>query len=179
MVAQLRGERMVAHNITDPPLLRSLLRRRRTFFVENSSIMFTLWFPSIAPVDEIQMKPCFVMATLIIRSQAECFPKDGEITMFVHFSKALRAGWLEKSADVCPVVRNGSGSPQRCVARWRRQGTIRKGFVNSTDVVSAATAPRCSIEITCNQVNLLRNCDSTKSEDELLGDAFSSWRRCC
>ena len=61
MVAQKRGERMVAHNITDPPLLRSLLRRRRTFFVENSSIMFTLWFPSIAPVDEIQMKPCLMM----------------------------------------------------------------------------------------------------------------------
>ena len=92
--------------------------------------------------------------------------------MFVHSPKALRTGWFEKSTDVCPVVRNGSGYPQRCGARWRRQGTIRKGFINSTEIVSAATTPRCSIEITCNHVNLLRNHNSTDGEDELLGDAF-------
>ena len=92
--------------------------------------------------------------------------------MLVHFPETLRAGWLEKSTDVCPVVRKGSGSPQRWGARWRRQGTIRKGFINSTEIVSAATSPRCSIEITCNQVNFLRNHNGTKSLDELLGDAF-------
>ena len=92
--------------------------------------------------------------------------------MFVYSPKALRTAWFEKSTDVCPVVRNGSGSPQRCGARWRGQGTIRKGFINSTEIVSAATTPRCSIEITCNQVNFLRNHKGTKSLDELLGDAF-------
>ena len=118
------------------------------------------------------MKPRFVMAALIIRSQAKSFPRDGEGTMFVHCPKALRTGWFEKSIDVCPVVRNGSGSPQRWGAHWRRQSTIRKGFINSTEIVSAATTPRCSIEITCNQVNFLRNHNGTKSLDELLGDAF-------
>ena len=39
-------------------------------------------------------------------------------------------------------------------------------------IVSAATAPRCSLEINCNQVNFLRNHNGTKSLDELLGDAF-------
>ena len=39
-----------------------------------------------------------------------------------------------------------------------------KGFVDSTDVVSVAASPRCSIEITCNH-------DSTDGEDELLGNA--------
>ena len=63
-----------------------------------------------------------------------------------------------------PSPHNGGG------ARWRRQGTISKGFVDST-VVSAATTPRSAIEITCNHVNMLRNHDGTNSENELLGDA--------
>ena len=92
--------------------------------------------------------------------------------MYVHFPKALRTQWFEKSTEVCLVVRNGSGSPQRCVAWWSRQGTIREGFINSTEIVSAATTPRCSIEITCNQINFLRNHNGTKGLDELLGDAF-------
>ena len=45
-------------------------------------------------------------------------------------------------------------------------------FVNSTDVVSAAESPRGTIEVTCNKVNFLRNQDGTKSEGELLGNAF-------
>ena len=53
-----------------------------------------------------------------------------------------------------------------------QKGTIRKGFINSTEIVSATTTPRCSIEITCNKVNFLRNHNGTKSLDELLGDAF-------
>ena len=44
--------------------------------------------------------------------------------------------------------------------------------VNGTEVVSTATSPRSIIEITCNQVNFLRNHDGTKNENELLGDPF-------
>ena len=135
-------------------------------------IIIAFFGPGIAPVDKIEMKPCFVMATLISRSQTECSSRDGECTMLVHFPKSIRARWFEKSADVCPVVRNGSRSPQWCGARWRRQGTISKGFANSTEIVSAATTPRSAIEITCNQVNFLRNHNGTESEDELLGNAF-------
>ena len=92
--------------------------------------------------------------------------------MLVHFPKSIRARWFEKSADICPVVRNGSRSPQWWGARWRRQSTITAGFVKSTEIVSAATTPRRSMEITSNQVNFLRNHHGTKSENELLGDAF-------
>ena len=53
-------------------------------------IIVALPGPSVAPVDEVQMKPCFMMATLIIRSQAECFSWDGECTMLVHFPKSIR-----------------------------------------------------------------------------------------
>ena len=84
----------------------------------------------------------------------------------------MRAWWFEETTDVCPVVRDGSGSPQRCGARRRTQGTISKGFINSAEIVTAATTPRRAMEITCNQVNFLRNHNGTKSLDELLGDAF-------
>ena len=93
-------------------------------------------------------------------------------TMLVHFPRTLRARWFEKSADVCPMVRNGSRSPQWCGARWRRQDTVHKCFVNSTEVVFAAVPPCGTIEVTCNQVNFLRNHDGTNSENELLGNAF-------
>ena len=49
--------------------------------------------------------------------------------------------------------------------------TVSKGFVNSTEVVSAAASPGSTIEITCNHVNLLTNRDSTDGEDEILGNA--------
>ena len=62
----------------------------------------------VAPIYKIKMKPCFMMTTLIIRSQVESFVRDGEGTMFVHFPKALRTRLFEKSTDVCTVVRNGS-----------------------------------------------------------------------
>ena len=78
----------------------------------------------------------------------------------------------QNAADVCPLVRNGSGSPQWWGALWRWQDTVHRCFVNSTEVVFAAI-PLCStIEVTCNQVNFLRNHDGKKSEDELLGNAF-------
>ena len=56
-----------------------------------------------------------MMATLISRSQAECFPLDGECTKLIHFSGSLKARRFEKSADVCPIVRNGARSPQGSV----------------------------------------------------------------
>ena len=83
------------------------------------------------------MKPRFVMAALIIWSQAKCFPRDGECTILIHFPGSLRARRFEKSTDVCPNVRNGSRSPQWCGARWCTQDTVHKCFVNSTEVVLA------------------------------------------
>ena len=133
---------------------------------------YTFLLGPTAPVDDVQMKPSFMMATLIVRSQAKYFPWNGECTILIHFPKTLRVRWFEKSADVCPIVRNGSRSPQWCGARWRRQDTVHKCFVSSTEVVSATTLTRSTIKITCNQVNFLRNHDGTKSEDELLGNAF-------
>ena len=41
-----------------------------------------------------------MMTTQIIRSQAKCFPMNGEGAMFVHFPKALKTRWVEKSTDV-------------------------------------------------------------------------------
>ena len=79
---------------------------------------------------------------------------------------------VEKTTYVSPVIRDGSRSPQWCGAWWRGQSTISKSFINSTDMVAAATSPSRSIEIPCNQVNFLRNHNGAKSQDEIFGDSF-------
>ena len=74
--------------------------------------------------------------------------------MLIHFPGSQSARRFEKSADVGPIVRNGTRSTQWCGPRG---DTVHKCFVTSTEVVSAATPPCSTIEVTCNQVNLLRN----------------------
>ena len=63
-------------------------------------------------------------------------------------------------------------SPQWCGAVWRRQDTVQKCFLNSTEVVFAVVSPSGAIEITCNQVNFLRDHNGTKGLNEHLGDRF-------
>ena len=99
MVAQLRWERLVAHNLTDMSFLSTGWRIRRSLFEANVPVV-EAW------LDHLLLQPTK--------------------------SKWSHAPW--------------SRSPQRCGARWRRQGTIRKGFINSTEIVSATTTSRCSIE---------------------------------
>ena len=162
----------VARDLTDTSFGIAVSAFRGSFFQGSAWFVRILPGPRVAPINKVQMKPRFVMAALIIRSQAKCFPWDGECTMLIHFPESLRARWFEKSADVGPIVQNGSRSPQWCGARWCRQDTVHKCFVNSTKVVFAAMPPCGTIEVTCNQVNFLRNHDGTESEDELLGNAF-------
>ena len=54
--------------------------------------------------------------------------------------------------------------------QWRRarrwQSAVRKGFINGTDVVCIAASPRCPIEITWNQVNMLTNHNSSDFQDQ-------------
>ena len=113
-------------------------RMLRSFVVQNFHVGRThvLPGPRVAPINKIQVKPRFVMAALIIWSQAMCFPWDGECTMLIHFPGSLRARRL--STDVGPIVRNGSRSPQW--SPWCGQDTVQKCFVNSTEVVFAAVA---------------------------------------
>ena len=85
MVARSRRERMVAHNITDPPLLHPLMRSRRTLFEENSSVMRIMLRTSVAPIDEIQVEPCLMMAALIGRAQALSFMWYGESAVKSYF----------------------------------------------------------------------------------------------
>ena len=110
--------------------------------------------------------------TLIIRSQAECFPRDGERTTLVHFPGTLRARWFEKPADVCPVVLNGSESAQWWGVRWRWQDTVH----NASSIALRLSLPRyrhaAPLKLTCNQVNFLRNQDDTRSDGGFLGNAF-------
>ena len=96
-------------------------------------IMFTLLGPSVTPVDEIQMKPCLMMATLISRSQAECSTWEGECTVHAHLPKSIGTRWFEKStySPDC-LSQNSSGldftRPYYCTSwlqkRSRRQLSI-------------------------------------------------------
>ena len=43
-------------------------------------------------------------------------------------------------------------------------------FINSTEIVAAATTPGCAIEITCNLINVLKDHNSTKGLDDFLGN---------
>ena len=61
-----------------------------------------------------------------------------------------------------------------------------KGFINGTHVVSTAAPPRCPIEITCNEVNLLTNHNGSDCEDQLFHntqffvvDIANMWRQNC
>ena len=54
----------------------------------------------------------------------------------------------------------------------RRKGKVRKCVVNSTEIGSAMTPQRSTIEITCNQVNFLSNHYGTKSQNQHIVDAF-------
>ena len=85
--------------------------------------------------------------------------------MFVHFPKALGARGLEKTTDIRPVVRDGSGSPQWWGARRRKQDTVRKYFIDSTDIVAAATTPGYGVE---NRLQL-NQCSERSQEHEWSG----------
>ena len=139
------------------------------------AIIVVLLRPPVAPIAKVQMKPCFMMATLISRSQAECFSWDGECTVHAH---------LLSKIDRNPVggLRNPQTSAQLSGMDPGSHNGVGPGGVGKAQSVKAssivlrlslaATSPRRTIEITCNQVNFLRNHNGTKSENELLGDAF-------
>ena len=91
--------------------------------------------------------------------------------MFVHFPKTLRARWFEKSADA-----QVSGMEPGPHSGGVPSGVSKILSINASSIVLRLSLPRyrhaVPLKITCNQINFLRNHDGTKSEDELLGNAF-------
>ena len=84
MVAQSQRERMVAHDIADAPFLLPVMMWCRTLFEQNSSVRFFVMLLGIAPIDEIQVEPCLMMAALIGWTQAESFAWGGKSTMHAY-----------------------------------------------------------------------------------------------
>ena len=128
------------------------------------SSVFTLRFPSVAPVDEIQMKPRLMMATLISWSEAKSSLSDASCMRT--FKYRSEPGGLRNPQTsvqlfgIDPGLKNGAGPG----------GEGKAQSVKASSIVLmlsfAAVPPRSTIEVTCNQVNFLRD------HDELLGDAF-------
>ena len=115
------------------------------------STVFTLRYPSVAPVNEIQVDTSVGRKPRVFRGMenAPC------MRTFQYRSEPGGTRNPKTSAQLF-------GVPRWCRARWRRQGAVSEGFVKSTDIVSAAASPRSTIEITCNHVNLLRNHERTQ-----------------
>ena len=109
VVARSKRQRMVVQNLTNVVFLSAVFRSCRSIF---ETVVASLIRPFAAQIKKMHMKPCFVTAALIIRSQAESFPRYRESTMLIYFPETLRVGWLEETAHVCRSVRAGSGSPQ-------------------------------------------------------------------
>ena len=68
MVANSGRERVVAQHIADMTFLSSISRTRRPFFEANVPIIMGLMIPLVVPINEMQVKPCLMVATLIIGS---------------------------------------------------------------------------------------------------------------
>ena len=90
--------------------------------------------------------------------------------MLIHFPEALRTAGLEKTTDVRPSVQDGSGTPQRWWARRRGQSTISRSLIKMTEIVEGATTPSGTIEVTCNQINVLGDHKSTNGLVNFLGN---------
>ena len=71
-------------------------------------IMVALLGPSVAPVDEVHD------GSFDHSVSSQVFFVGWRMHHACALSKIDQNPWFEKSADVCPIVRNGSRSPQWC-----------------------------------------------------------------
>ena len=62
---------MIAHNIAAAPSLLAVMVRRRPFFQEDLLFMFLTLGLYVAPSGGVGVEPCFVVAALIGRAQAQ------------------------------------------------------------------------------------------------------------
>ena len=70
---QLRGQRMVAHNVADVSFLFAVMVRCRTFFQEDPSIVFLAVWLFVAPFHKVEVEPGFVVATLVSGADTKSF----------------------------------------------------------------------------------------------------------
>ena len=126
VVTHLGRERVVALDFAKS-FVDSRMRICRSFFQGNALLIHILLGPSICRSNR--------------QSPDEARFHDGNFDHSVS-SRVLSEGCrFEKSADVCPHVRNGSRQPQWCGAWWFKQDSVHKSFFNSTEDVSATTSP--------------------------------------
>ena len=59
----------------------AVMVRRRPFFQEDPLIMFLTLGLYVMPPDKVDVEPCFVVAALIGRAQAQDFMRNGESTI--------------------------------------------------------------------------------------------------
>ena len=120
------------------------------------------------PSDKVEVEPCFVVAALIIREQAQDITENREGTMKPYLPQSIGFRRLKKPTHVSPIARNRSGSPQWCGARSHRQNAVSKGLLNDANIVAVVASPCTTIEVTSNQVHIFFEHHCTNCKDELL-----------
>ena len=118
---------MVANNLTDTPAFLAVMVRRRPFFQENLFTELLTLELKIMPSDKVEVEPCFVLAALIIRVQAQDIAVNREGTMKPYPPLSIGFRRFKKITHVSPAARNRSGSPQRCGAGRHRQSAVSNG----------------------------------------------------
>ena len=90
--------------------------------------------------------------------------------MFANFPEFLRTRWLQKTHRHPP---NCSGWIRVSTMGWWFGGVGKAQSENTSSIVlilsRLATTPGCTIEVTRNQINVLRDHKSTNSLDNFLG----------
>ena len=96
---------MVAHNVADMPFLLAVMVQRRPFFQVDLSVMFVTLGLNVLPIDKVELEPCFVVAALVGRADAESFMRNGESTVLTNFPVPIgfrRFKGTHKRQPSCP-----------------------------------------------------------------------------
>ena len=162
---------MVAHNIADTQFLLAAMARRRLFFQEDLLMMFLTLGLHVMPPDKVEEEPCFVVAALIGRAQAQDFMRNGESTKKPYFPVPIGFRRLEGTHKRQPSCRNRSGSPQWCGSRGTGKAQSAKASSMVLILVLLSHRHAAPVEVTGNQVHIFVQHHCTICKDELFSYA--------
>ena len=133
-------------------------------------MFLTLGLFIVSP-DKVEVEPCFVVAALIGRAQAQDFVRNGESTVKPNFPMLIRFRRFKKPTNVSPAAWDRPGSPQWWRVGRQRQSAVGKGLFDGTDIVPVVAPPCCPVEVTGHQVHFFIKHHCTYRKDELLSNA--------
>ena len=145
---------MVALNLTDTPAFPAVMERRRPFFQENPLTRLFALGLYIMPSDKVEVEPCFVVAALIIRAQAQDIRGLHELKQYAsnvrrsrHERVPPRPRWEESSWHPCLAIPSPTFRPEE-LQEGRDQSALARMLhrTRPLDVVDQAQPLTCRIK---------------------------------